>query len=196
MVIPKLKVGDTFVFTEEMNRDDDQYGGLYSQIGKEIIINFVNDVAYNCSNGYEYKIRVIDKYLPDPKPRTLDDMKEGDVLVDRSDNRYLVLGRSGRIVALSDSEIEVDDGKWEWMTMAELKNLGYKLADQPEERWKPEDNEKVWTVLSSCKVARVPFSESWQAEYEMGNIFKTREEAKQAAEDLKAWWLDRINNQK
>lgn len=199
MATPKLKVGDTFVYTEEMNRDDDQYGGLYSQIGKEIIINFVDDVAYNCSNGYEYKIRVIDKYLPDPKPRTLDDMKEGDVLVDRSDNRYLVLGRSGRIVALSDSEIEVDDGKWEWMTMAELKNLGYKFADQPAERWKPKEGEWYEHIDDTCDIHEA----AWRDDdidndrWNLGNCFKKGSgEAEKAASEVKEFWRNRINNQK
>lgn len=195
MTQPKLRVGDTFVYTEEMNNMLKTLGeSCPKEIGKTLKILMIEEggrhlVQSEAGNIY-LPLMVMDAYKPS-SPRTLDDVKEGDVLVITEGHKRIVLGRCGSVVFLSN------DGACTTWTILALKNLGYKLADQPEERWKPENNEAYWFVGTDGKTDKDFFSIGLgKNRFELGNCFKTKAEAQQAAEELKEFWRGRINNQK
>ena len=134
--------------------------------------------------------------MAEPKLRTLDDVKEGDELEELTfKDREIVIGRSGGAVMTSPKSTS---------TVVNVRSLdyikkNYKLADQPAERWKPEENEWYEHVDEFGKVNEA----SWRDDYidnkrwNLGNCFKKGSgEAEKAAEELKGWWGNRINNQK
>ena len=78
MTQPKLRVGDTFVYTEEMEHCSPV--DHKNNIGKELKVADIlyNEYGYQISyeiDGQYYKYDLIDPFLPkeEPNPRTLDD---------------------------------------------------------------------------------------------------------------------------
>lgn len=195
MTQPRLKIGDTFVYTEGMRH------GHISQmdhlLGTLMTVGSVKNEWY-VVDGWTFSIKKVDACLPETKPRTLDDVKEGDVLVDSFGRKRLVLDRSGRIVTISYNDIEPDNDSWECFTIKKIKDSDWKFADQPEERWKPEYGEMYEYVDEIGDKNET----SWRDDFvdrerrELGNCFKTKAEAEKAAEELKEFWRGRINNQK
>ena len=199
---PKLKVGDTFVYTEEMNEDKRQNGGLDRTVGSNVTVRSIgldaddSRMQYYGANGYIYDVEFVDLYLP-ANPRTLDDVKKGDVLVDRDGAKWVVVARTGQVVLLCAESNAIP---WPF-TIDLLKERNYKFADQPEERWKPEG--MYWYVEENSKGEFYAENTYWTNDkidnklWERGNCFKTKEEAEKAAEDLKEFWKKRLNdNQK
>jgi len=211
MATPKLKVGDTFVYTEEMSTathrrwrsGKDKNRDL---IGKTLeVASFTSTVTSNLDcytvkiNGdqFSFVCEDIDWFLPETKPRTLDDVKEGDVLelIGDRELRRVVLGRAGKFIIVGRED---DTDKFYLMTLDSFKK-NYKLADQPEERWKPEMGEWYENVDEFGEVNEA----SWRDDdidnerWNLGNCFKKGSgEAQKAASELKEFWRGRINNQK
>lgn len=133
---PKLKVGDTFVYTKEMN--DAKLNSFYNGdaeklIGQKIKIkNIDNSDAYEAA-GWTFIFSVIDDHLNIPKT-DLDDVEWKDVLVDEDGDKYFVAGRAGSMVWLSRDEYEPkDDENILMYTILELKDDRFKFFSEPEE---------------------------------------------------------------
>ena len=130
-----------------------------------------------------------------PKPRTLDDVKAGELLVDDINKKRFVLARIDRLVNLSQTDKEEGSNfiKGDWYTIQALKDYGYKFADQPEERWKPEYDESYWYVDEYSETNEMSFVDDDidQSRWDINNCFKTEAEAKKAAEELKEFWRKR-----
>lgn len=209
MATPKLKVGDTFVYTQEMSTathrrwrsGKDKNRDL---IGKTLeVASFTSTVTSNLDcytvkiNGdqFSFVCKDIDWFLPETNPRTLDDVKKGDVLVDRDGAKWVVVARTGQVVLLCAESNAIP---WPF-TIDLLKERNYKFADQPAERWKPGDGDKYYYVDVDGFVDFSTFDSGVGFKHrtiEIGNCFETAEEAEKAAEELKGWWGNRINNQK
>lgn len=201
MATPRLKIGDTFVYTEEMRelRDHEHVLLMDDLIGKKLEVTAVSSDYYG-AEGWNFPIIGIDSCLPETKPRTLDDVKEGDVLVCLNGGKRLVLGRAGQVVFLSIDETTDPSGLFDSYSLQEIKKANLKFADQPEERWKPEGN--YWYVEENSKGEFYSENIEWTNSeidnklWRRGNCFKTEAEAEKAAEELKEFWRGRINNQK
>ena len=197
MATPKLKVGDTFVYTEEMSkvRDHQHVPSMDDLIGQKLEVTAVSSNRYGAA-GWDFPIVGIDSCLP-PKPRTLDDVKEGDVLIEQTGDRRLVLGRTGRMVYMSYTEKEPKMSQWNTYTIAYLVSMNFKFADQTVERWKPEEGEQYYWVRTNMKGEIFVDSASWEGcpfdegVWTTGNCFKTEEEAEKAASELKEFWRNR-----
>ena len=196
MATPKLKVGDTFVFTKEM-WEASQKTYPENEIGNLWKITSIHEYWYGTNVLYHPNFPWIDEFLPEPKPRTLDDVKEGDELEElhSKKRRMVVTGRAGGFIALSPEDIP--EGLY-MMSLAQLKK-DYKFADQPAERWKPKEGDKYYYIDVDGEVDFSTFDSGVGFKHrtiEIGNCFETAEEAEKAAEELKGWWGNRINNQK
>lgn len=205
MATPKLKPGDTFVYTEELAQSIGSTSLTHEEfIGKTIRIFRVNSMYEGATEGGEQfciRTHILDAYLPDPEtPRTLDDVKEGDKLVAKDEPDFDIVGRAGQVVHFYFFDPKLSKERMlGTRTIENLKAKGYRFHDQPQERWKPEVGEWYDTVSEFGEVNEA----SWRDDnidnkrWKLGNCFKKDSaEAQKAAEDLKAWWLDRINNQK
>lgn len=209
MATPKLKVGDTFVYTQEMSTathrrwrsGKDKNRDL---IGKTLeVASFTSTVTSNLDcytvkiNGdqFSFVCKDIDWFLPETNPRTLDDVKKGDVLVDRDGAKWVVVARTGQVVLLCAESNAIP---WPF-TIDLLKERNYKFADQPAERWKPEDGEWYENVDEFCEVNEA----SWRDDdidnkrWNLGNCFKKGSaEAQKAASELKEFWRGRLTKKK
>jgi len=65
-----------------------------------------------------------------PVERTLDEVQEGDMLIDPDGNKRLVLGRMGRVVAVSGEDVEPGDGDFLYYSIKELAAKGFKFAEE------------------------------------------------------------------
>lgn len=194
MATPKLKPGDTFVFTKEMWKAADKTFPKFN-IGQMMEVTRVYENWYQLCGLYYPLFDWIDPFLPETNPRTLDDVKKGDVLVDRDGAKWVVVARTGQVVLLCAESNAIP---WPF-TIDLLKERNYKFADQPAERWKPGDGDKYYYVDVDGFVDFSTFDSGVGFKHrtiEIGNCFETAEEAEKAAEELKGWWGNRINNQK
>jgi len=200
MTQPKLRVGDTFVYTEEMDRYDDIcIGKRFRLLKHRVTIESIGEDSIgpfyrgNClGDKHIFRASVVDQYHFFPTPRTLDDVKEGDVLVDKAGLRREVLGRLGQVIFVDWDEDSQDDGVINCVSYSlGMVKKHLKFADQPEERWKPEEDERFWFVNSAAKKNSSAFGKCWDHEHEIGNCFKTEAEAQKAAEELKEFWQKR-----
>lgn len=80
---------------------------------------------------------------------------------------------------------------------AKVAELETKLAaTQPPselEVWQPKEGERYWIIGHACNLYAVTYYDNFiDADFlELGNCFKTKEEAQAAADNLRAWWLSR-----
>jgi hypothetical protein len=134
--------------------------------------------------------------MAEPKLRTLDDVKEGDELEELTfKDREIVIGRSGGAVMTSPKSTSTVVN----VRLLDYIKKNYKFADQPEERWKPKEGDKYYYIDVDGEVDFSTFDSGVGFKLrtiEIGNCFETAEEAEKAAEELKGWWGNRINNQK
>lgn len=131
--MPKLKIGDKFVYTKEMN--EAKMASYYKTdlselIGETAQISVIDKDSYQIANYPNYfEHNVIDSFLPsDLRPEiTWETLKEGDFL--ENDGLYKVLGRVGDVVFLSQEDtFEYADSFY--YTIYELKESDY-LIVQP-----------------------------------------------------------------
>lgn len=69
--MPKLKAGDTFVFTREMLEEKGQYSCLDKYVGETITIRYINHENDYGYEGFYFKSKIIDKFLREQPAKRL-----------------------------------------------------------------------------------------------------------------------------
>lgn len=129
---PKLKVGDTFPYTKEMDeakiKQKDCNASFSDSIGDKAVITRVNSYRYDTNIAGVLDFASVDPYLP-PTEITWETLKLGDVLIDEDGLEVSILGILGKIIFLSEFNDRESTGNF--YTIQECQKDGWKIV-QPE----------------------------------------------------------------
>ncbi len=146
----KLKIGDKFVYTKEMEKAKrkrvNNNASFFEQIGEELVIKKVID-EYYCAKPLvgaqgNFYVNCIDPFLPRLKI-TWGEVKEGDFIENRGVKRK-ILGRLNDVIFMSDAD-NFNVSSPSFYTISELRQWNYLIVQPIQE----ETNEM--TLDEVCK---------------------------------------------
>lgn len=112
-------------------------------------------------------------------------MKQGDILINKQGDKRKILGVCGEVYFLSHPDdfelITISSFAW---TEKEIEEIGYTLLEEP---WEPKEGEIYWFIDSGVEIGTFYWVNSAPDNFRkyMKNIFKTKELAEQALQEIK-----------